>query len=60
VPEKSFLSGNEHHKKLCKIFIGFGFAITDSVSCTKNLPILSTELFDGSSAFRTFHLLTIC
>jgi hypothetical protein len=24
------------------------------------LPVLSTELFDGSSAFRTFHLLNIC
>jgi hypothetical protein len=56
VPENSLISGNEHDKKLQTIFICFCFAVTDSASCTKNLPILSTELFDASPAFRTFHL----
>jgi hypothetical protein len=60
VPEKSLISGNEHDKKLHTIFIGFCFAVTDGASCTKNLPSLSTEMFDGSPAFRTFHHLTIC
>lgn len=38
----------------------FIFLITDSASCIESLPVSSTELFEGYSVFRTFHLLITC